>query len=108
MMQAMTVLRTLELPGGGVIPFPVVPGEQVRILYGRIRLTEEGSEHDKFLASGEEVRLDGRGLAVIEALSPARFELVEPVRARVPGRGFTEWLTRRLGTWMRPKRPLLT
>ncbi len=56
------------------------PGERVRILYGRVWLTEEGDARDAFLASGEEVSLASRGLAVIEALGPARIELIEEVR----------------------------
>lgn len=71
------IFRTLDLPGGTLVPFPSVPGERVRILYGRIWLTEEGSTRDAFLASGEEVALGTRGLAVIEALGPTRIQLIE-------------------------------
>jgi hypothetical protein len=80
MRESASVFRTLDLPGGSLVPFTSVPGERVRILYGRIWLTEEGSVRDAFLASGEEVSLGTRGLAVIEALGPARIQLVEDVR----------------------------
>lgn len=80
MRESASIFRTLDLPGGSLVPFTSVPGERVRILYGRVWLTEEGSVRDAFLASGEEVSLDGRGLAVIEALGPARIQLVEDVR----------------------------
>jgi hypothetical protein len=80
MRESATIFRTLDLPGGSLIPFTSAPGERVRILYGRVWLTEEGSARDAFLASGEEVSLDGRGLAVIEALGPARIQLVEDLR----------------------------
>ena len=72
-----TVFKTLDLPGGTLVPFSSVRGERVRVLSGRVWLTEEGDLHDEFLASGEEVALGGHGLAVIEALTPARVQLVE-------------------------------
>ncbi|MEP6607367.1 MAG: DUF2917 domain-containing protein [Burkholderiaceae bacterium] len=74
------VFKTLDLPGGTLVPFPSVPGERVRILHGRVWLTEEGYVGDAFLGSGEEVSLHSRGLAVIEALAPARIEWIKPVR----------------------------
>ena len=75
-----TTLRTLDLPGGSLLPFTSIPGQRVRVLYGRVWLTAEGDTRDAFLASGEEVSLGSRGLAVIEALGPARIELIEAVR----------------------------
>ena len=80
MSESASIFRTLDLPGGSLIPFTSVRGERVRILYGRVWLTEEGSARDAFLASGEEVSLGGGGLAVIEALGPARIQLFEDVR----------------------------
>lgn len=75
-----STLRTLDLPSGSLVPFASMPGERVRVLYGRVWLTEEGDARDAFLGSGEEASLAGRGVAVIEALGPARIELVEAVR----------------------------
>ena len=72
-----TVFKTLDLPGGTLVPFSSIRGERVRVLSGRIWLTEEGDLNDSFLASGEEVALGGHGLAVLEALTPARVQLVE-------------------------------
>ena len=80
MREPVSTLRTLDLPGGSLVPFASIPGERVRVLYGRVWLTEEGDARDAFLASGEEVSLAGRGVAVIEALGPARIELIEEVR----------------------------
>lgn len=80
MRESYSTLRTLDLPGGSLVPFTSMPGERVRILYGRVWLTEEGNRYDAFLASGEEVQLGSRGLAVIEALGPARVQLYEDVR----------------------------
>ena len=74
-----TVLRTLDLAGGTLMPFPSAPGERVRVIYGRVWLTEEGDLNDILLANDEEVALGGRGLAVIEALTPARIQLLEAV-----------------------------
>ena len=73
-----TVFTTMDLPEGTLIPFPSRPGERLRILYGRVWLTEEGKLDDAFLAEGEEVDLQGRGLAVLEALKPARIEWIRP------------------------------
>jgi hypothetical protein len=101
-----TVLRTLDLPGGGMVPFPAVPGEQVRILYGRIWLTEEGGGGDAFLASGEEIRLGKHGLAVIEALGPARVQLIEPVNGPSFLAQAADRAARRLGAWLRQRRPV--
>jgi Protein of unknown function (DUF2917) len=80
MKEPVSTLRTLDLPGGSLVPFASMPGERVRVLYGRIWLTEEGEARDAFLGSGEELSLAGRGVAVIEALGPARIELIEQVR----------------------------
>lgn len=80
MKEPVSIFRTLDLPGGSLLPFTSVPGERLRILYGRVWLTEEGIARDAFLASGDEVSLDSRGLAVIEALGPARVQLVEDLR----------------------------
>lgn len=112
MSDSVSVFRTLDLPSGSLVPFVSVPGERVRILYGRVWLTEEGSPHDAFLASGEEVSLGSRGLAVIEALGPARVQLYEDVRGpsavaravatlvpRAAG-----WLRRRTARGLRPAR----
>ncbi len=99
-----TVFRTLDLPGGTLVPFPSVPGERVRILYGRIWLTEEGSPRDAFLASGEEVSLATRGLAVIEALGPARIQLVEPIKVRLAIATAVKGIVQRLAAWLRGQR----
>src|SRR5512139_3914564 len=80
MRESASVFRTLDLPVVILVPFTSIPGERVRIIYGRVWLTEEGSARDAFLARGEEVSLGSRGLAVIEALGPARIQLLEDVR----------------------------
>lgn len=95
-----TIFRTLDLPGGSLLPFTSVPGERVRILCGRIWLTEEGNRHDAFLATGEEISLGRRGLAVIEALGPARVQLYKDVdRWSSMVRVGTAWM-RRITRWL--------
>lgn len=99
-----TVSRTLDLPSGALMPFQSVPGERVRILYGRIWLTEEGNLRDAFLASGEEVSLATRGRAVIEALGPARVQVTAPIGARMTDairRDLIRAINRLLGGWSR-------
>ncbi len=94
-----TLLKTLDLSDGSVVPFPSLPGERVRILYGRIWLTEEGSLRDAFLASGEEVALSTRGLAVIEALGPTRIQLFESIGLAGVVLNAMRRLTRSLTAW---------
>lgn len=77
MKEQSTVFKTLDLPGGTLVPFSSTRGERVRVLSGRVWLTEEGDLDDAFLATGEEVALGGHGLAVIEALTPARVQILE-------------------------------
>lgn len=104
-----TVFKTLDLPGGALIPFASVPGERVRVVYGRVWLTEEGSLRDAFLGTGEEVSLDTRGLAVIETLGAARIQLVEPVGISNTLLGAARRLTRWLSVlWLRQfRRPVM-
>jgi hypothetical protein len=95
--------RTLDLPGGGLVPFFSAPGERVRILYGRVWLTEEGRPDDAFLASGEEVRLDAPGLVVIEALGPARVQLYEEKRGSSALSCMAAKFQRRATAWLRSR-----
>ncbi len=105
MKESSAIFRTLDLPGGSLVPFPSVPGERVRIVYGRVWLTEEGSPHDAFLASGEEVSLGTRGLAVIEALGPARIQLFEDARTASRIASAITALLRRLRMWVTARAP---
>lgn len=72
-----TLASTIDLPGGSLLPRVATAGDTVRVLRGRVWLTEGGRPDDVVLACGEQTRLSGSGLAVIEALGPARIELVE-------------------------------
>ncbi|MBA3253600.1 MAG: DUF2917 domain-containing protein [Burkholderiaceae bacterium] len=109
MRQDPAVFKTLDLPGGTLMPFASVPGERVRVVCGRVWLTEEGSLRDAFIAAGEEVSLDTRGLAVIETLSPARIQLLVSAgmsnTLRGAARRLTRWL---LALWLRQyRRPVV-
>jgi hypothetical protein len=100
-----TVFKTLDLPGGTLVPFSSTRGERVRVLSGRVWLTEEGDLCDAFLATGEEVALGGHGLAVIEALTPARVQLLESQNlwsaVNNAARQALRWLSE---LWLKPSR----
>jgi hypothetical protein len=71
-------------------------------------LTEEGSLSDAVLAPGEEVALGTRGLAVIEALSPARIQLFESIGLAGVVLNAKRRLTRSLTRWARQFAALTT
>ncbi|HVE88076.1 MAG TPA: DUF2917 domain-containing protein [Burkholderiaceae bacterium] len=75
------LLWTLDLAGGTLVPFAAA-GKKVRVLYGRVWLTEEGNPRDAFLGRGEEACLGTHGLAVIEALTPVRVQIFESMSLR--------------------------
>jgi hypothetical protein len=92
-----TLLRTFDLPCGGIVPVAIVPGEQVHVVYGLVSLTlnTAGPGHQETLAGGDELRLDRNGLAVIEAMGPARVQLYEPIRRASPLQRFAGRAVRR-------------
>lgn len=73
--------RTVDLGYDQLLVLEARPGDRVRVLYGQMWLTEEGSARDTFAASGEEVALRSRGRAVIEGLGLARVQVIEPGRS---------------------------
>ena len=94
-----TVLKTLDLPGGTLMPFLSVPGERVRVVCGRVWLTEEGNPDDFFLGHGEEVALGTHGIVVLEALGAARVQLIEQTPMSNVVLKAAQQLARRLATW---------
>lgn len=74
-------LTTIDLGYEQLLVLEGRRGTRVRVLYGSLWLTEEGEAGDRFPASGEEVVLKSRGLALLEGLGAARVQLVEPPRA---------------------------
>ncbi len=69
--------KIIDLPRGGLVPLAAAAGKRVTVLSGRVWITEEGCVDDAFLGSGEVITLSVKGLAVIEALSPARLQLLD-------------------------------
>jgi hypothetical protein len=100
MTECASMVRTLDLPGGSLVPFASAPGERVRVVYGSVWVTEEGNPSDAFLASGQEISLQSRGLAVIEALGPARIQLCREARAPYPLLRAAGTAARRLAEWI--------
>jgi hypothetical protein len=75
-----TTVRTVDLGYEQLLMLDGRPGTRVKVLYGGVWLTEEGSPQDVFAGSGEEVAVRSRGLSVIEGLGLARVQVIEPVR----------------------------
>jgi hypothetical protein len=100
-----TVLKTLDLSNGTLVPFSSTRGERVRVLSGRVWLTEEGDLHDALLTDGQEIALGGRGLAVIEALSPACVQVLQSQSVWNLARSCVGRVARRITElWLRPSR----
>lgn len=75
-------MRTVDLGPDQILPIEQAhPEMRVRVLYGRVWLTEEGGGQDVIASSGDEVALRSRGLAVIEALGLARVQVLDTARA---------------------------
>ena len=97
-----TVFKTLDLPGGTLLPLSSTRGGRVRVLSGRVWLTEEGDPLDAVLTSGEEATLGGHGLAVLEALTPVRIQLLRPKSLWTIARSAVRRVARRIsqrGLW---------
>jgi hypothetical protein len=69
--------RTVDLGYEQLLVLEGRPGMKVRVLYGNLWLTEEGTAQDVFAGSGAELALKSRGRAVIEGLGEARVQVVE-------------------------------
>jgi hypothetical protein len=98
-----SVSRTVDLGYDQLLVLEGRRGTRVRVLYGSLWLTEEGTSQDVFAGSGDEVALKARGRAVIEGLGVARVQVIEPGRSGQ----FMRWLrslARRL-TVRRPRLP---
>ncbi len=69
--------RTVDLGYEQLLVLEGRPGMKVRVLYGNLWLTEEGTAQDVFAGSGAELALKARGRAVIEGLGEARVQVVD-------------------------------
>lgn len=72
-----TLTRTVDLGYEQLLLLESHPRTRVKVIYGGIWLTEEGSPQDVFAGSGDEVPLKSRGLAVVEGLGYARVQVTE-------------------------------
>lgn len=96
-----TAARTHALDAQQLIVLSNRPGTRIKVLAGRVWLTEEGQAGDQFAVAGEELCLSGRGRSIVEALGSARVQLVVPTRAWV------ERLSARLASLLRQRSPVL-
>lgn len=75
-----TIVRTVDLGYDQLLMLHGEPGTRVKVLFGGVWLTEEGAAQDIFAADGEEVTLRTPKGALLEALRPARVQVIEPTR----------------------------
>jgi DUF2917 family protein len=68
--------RTLSLAG--------LAGDRVRVLRGRIWLTEESLASDRILDAGDEIALVAGEVAVLQGLGAAVVSVFRPATGRVP------------------------
>ena len=73
-----TLVRTVDLGYEQMLVLESHPRTRIKVIYGGVWLTEEGRPQDVFAASGDEVALQSRGLALVEGLGYARVEVMEP------------------------------
>jgi hypothetical protein len=73
-----TLTRTIDLGYEQMLLLESRQGARIKVIYGGVWLTEEGRPDDVFAASGDEVALKSRGLAVVEGLGYARVQVSEP------------------------------
>lgn len=71
--------RTVDLDYDQLLVLHDPQGTRVRVLYGRLWLTEEGCAQDVFAAAGSELTVRGRGRTVIEGLGRTRVQLLSPL-----------------------------
>jgi len=74
-------VRTLALDPLQLLVIANRPGTRIKVLSGRVWLTEQGQPGDQFALAGEELQLTGRGRSVVEGLGSARVQVIEPPRA---------------------------
>ena len=70
------VIRTVDLGYEQLLVIEAQRGALIRVLQGGVWLTEEGLGRDIFAEGGDEVRIEGKGRAVVEGLGTTRVELV--------------------------------
>ena len=84
-------VRTLALDPQRLLVIANRPGTRIKVLSGRVWMTEQGQAGDQFAVAGEELQLAGRGRSVVEGLGSARVQVIEPPRAWAAR--LASWLT---------------
>lgn len=74
----------LELEYRGLVPLTDALGTRIHCLGGRIWITQDGSRDDIVLEAGEAGEISHTGLAVVQALRPARVALHAAATPRLP------------------------
>lgn len=58
----------------------------VAVFEGQVWVTQSGDSDDFIVSAGESVRLDGRGLGVVQAMVDSRITVLEPTEPRFASR----------------------
>lgn len=94
-------VRTIDLGYEQLLLLDTAAGTRVRVLYGAMWLTEEGEAGDVEVRAGNDALLRPGRRALIEALAPARIQLIERKSAvgladglRTALRALARWLRR--------------
>ncbi len=91
------VIRTVDLGYEQLLVIEAQRGALIRVLHGGVWLTEEGLGRDIFAESGDEVRIEGEGRAVVEGLGATRVELVRPAGSMAAANQFVKGMVHRAG-----------
>jgi hypothetical protein len=86
------LVRTVDLDHEQLLIFENRPGTRFQVLSGGLWLTEEACRDDRFARSGEALKLERRGRAVLEALGRSRVQVIAP--AQRAGDGLRQLLRR--------------
>lgn len=78
-------MQIFDIGHGQLLAFDARAGQRVRVVHGRIWLTQSGEPRDHFARGGDDVALAARARTVIEAIGGARV-IVERLRP-APQRG---------------------
>lgn len=78
---AMTCDALFDLAPRTLLPLHGEAGSTIRVLRGRVWITEEDDPRDVFLAAGSEHEIESGGTVLVEGLSLARVALESPRRS---------------------------
>jgi hypothetical protein len=89
----------LELEYRSVVPLTHALGTRISCLTGRIWITQHGNRDDIVLEAGEAGQISHAGLALVQALRPARVALHAPPTPRPAAVGLAARLAPRWTRW---------